>query len=73
VFEHKVKVGEVEGPPSLPQVQLFGHHEVFQVLVIRPDLAFVFRTFNEVPPLLERSDDCQHFLVVDLVVPFDRS
>ena len=33
----------------------------------------LFCTFNEVPPLLKSSDDCQHFLVVDLVVPFDGS
>ena len=30
----------------------------------------MFRTFNEVLPLLKSSDDRQHFLVVDLVVPF---
>ena len=71
MLEREVEAGEVEGPPSLSSVQLFGRHEVFQVLVIRPDLAFVFRTFNEVPPLLKSSDDRQHFLVVDLVVPFD--
>jgi len=39
--------------------------------VVRPDLALMFRTLNKVPPLLEGSDDCQHLLVVDLVVPFD--
>ena len=58
---------------GLSLVQLFGRHEVFQVLVICPDLAFVFRTFNEVPPLLESLDDRQHFLVMNLVVPFDWS
>jgi len=73
VLEHEVEAGEVEGPPSLSSVQLFGRHEVFQVLVVCPDLAFVFHTFNKVPPLLESSDDRQHFLVMDLVVPFDGS
>ena len=68
-----MEAGEVEGPPSLSSVQLFGRHEVFQVLVIRPDLAFVFCTFNKVPLLLKGSDDRQHFLVVDLVVLFDGS
>jgi len=31
----------------------------------------MFRAFDKVPPLLEGSDDCQHLLVVDLVVPFN--
>jgi len=39
--------------------------------VLRPDLALMFRTLNKVPPLLEGLDDCQHLLVVDLVVPFN--
>jgi len=56
----------------LPPVQLLGHHEVLQVLVVRPDLALMFCAFDKVPPLLEGLDDCQHLLVVDLVVPYDR-
>ena len=39
--------------------------------MVRPDLALMFRAFDKVPPLLEGSDDCQHLLVVDLIVPFD--
>jgi len=71
-MECKVEVGEVERPSGLPPVQLLGRHEVLQVLVVRPDLALMFCTFDKVPPLLEGSDDCQHLLVVDLIVPFDR-
>jgi len=70
-MEYKVEVGEVEGPSGLPPVQLLGRHEVLQVLVIRPDLALMFRALNEMPPLLEGSDDCQHLLVMDLIVPLD--
>jgi len=70
--ECKVEVGEVERPLGLPPVQLLGCHKVLQVLVVRPDLALMFRTLNKVLPLLEGSDDCQHLLVVDLVVLFDR-
>ena len=55
----------------MPPVQLLGRHEVLQVLVVRPNLALMFRAFDKVPPLLEGSDDCQHLLVVDLIVPFD--
>jgi len=72
VIECKVEAGEVEGPSGLPPVQLLGRHEVLQVLVIRPDLALMFCAFDEVPPLLEGSDDCQHLLVVDLIVPLYR-
>jgi len=32
----------------------------------------MFHALNEVLPLLEGSDDCQHLLVVDLIVPLDR-
>ena len=32
----------------------------------------MFRALDKVPPLLKGSDDCQHLLVMDLVVPFDR-
>ena len=39
-----------------------------QVLVVHPDLALMFCTFNKVSPLLEGSDDHQHLLVVDLIV-----
>jgi len=57
VMECEVEAGEVEGPSGLPPVQLLGCHEVLQVLVIRPDLALMFRALDEVPPLLEGSDD----------------
>jgi len=71
VVEREVEAGEVERPSGLPLVQLLGHHEVLQVLVICPDLALVFCAFDEVPPLLESSDDRQHLFVMDLVVPLD--
>jgi len=70
--ECEVEAEEVERPSGLPPVQLLGRHEVLQVLVVHRDLALMFRTLDKVPPLLEGSDDCQHLLVLDLVVPFDR-
>jgi len=69
--ECELEVGEVEGPSGLPPVQLLGCHDILQVLVVRPDLALMFCTLDKVLPLLEGSDDCQHLLVVDLIVPFD--
>jgi len=71
VVECKVEAGEVERPSGLPLVQLLGRHEVLQVLVVCPDLALMFHALDKVPPLLEGSDDCQHLLVVDLIVPFN--
>jgi len=57
-MECEVEAGEIERPSGLPPVQLLGRHEVLQVLVIRPDLTLVFHALDEVPPLLEGSDDC---------------
>jgi len=71
VVECEVEAGEVERPSGLPPVQLLGCHEVLQVLVVHPDLTLMFRALDKVPPLLEGSDDRQHLLVVDLIVPLD--
>ena len=71
-MECEVEAGEVERPSGLPLVQLLGRHEVLQVLMVRPDLALMFHALDEVLPLLEGSDDRQHLLVVDLIVPLDR-
>ena len=71
-MECEVEAGEVERPLGLPLIQLLGCHEILQVLVIYPDFTLVFHTFNEVLPLLESSDDHQHFLVVNLIVLLNR-
>jgi len=68
VVKHKVEPSKVERPPCLSAVEVFSCHEILQVLVISPDLELVFCTFNEVPPLLERPNDSQHLLVMDLIV-----
>ncbi|KNZ77357.1 hypothetical protein J132_05785 [Termitomyces sp. J132] len=57
VVQQEVKVGEVEGLLGLSAIELLGCLEVFEVLVICPDLKFVL-------PLLEQSDDSQHLLVM---------
>jgi len=71
VVECEVEAGEVERPSGLPPIQLLSCHEVLQVLVVHPDLALMFRALDKVLPLLEGSDDRQHLLVVDLIVPLD--
>ncbi len=39
--------------------------------MVGPDLALVFRAFDEVSPFLQGSDNGKHLLVVDLVVLFN--
>jgi len=67
-MECKVEAREVKRPLGLPSVQLLGCHEILQVLVVHPDLTLMFCTLDKVPPLSEGSDNCQHLLVVDVVV-----
>jgi len=72
MMECEVEAREVKRPSGLPLVQLLGCHEILQVLVVCPDLTLMFCALNKVPPLLEGSDNCQHLLVMDLVVPLNR-
>ena len=68
----EVESGQEEGPSSLFPIKLLGSNEILQVLVVGPNLELMFGSFQEVPPFFHRSDNCQHFLVVDLIVSFDR-
>ena len=43
-MEHEVKVGQVEGLSGLAPVELLGQLEVYQVLVVGPDLKLVLGT-----------------------------
>ncbi|GLB45127.1 hypothetical protein LshimejAT787_2000320 [Lyophyllum shimeji] len=71
VVKHEVEIGQVQGPPCLTPVELFGGQEVFEVLVVHIDFDLVPCTFKEMPPLLKCADDGKHLLVVDLVVPLN--
>jgi len=51
-------------------VEFLSHYEVLQVLVVRLDLYRVSSSFQEVPPLLQCTDDSEHLLVVNLVILF---
>src|SRR6202795_5375562 len=72
VMECEVEAGQVERPSGLAAVELLGGPEVLKVLVVRPDLKGLARAFQVVSPLFQRSDDCQHFHIMDLVVAFNR-
>src|ERR1700753_2094825 len=69
MMEYNIEPGEVERPPGLPPVEMLGLPEVLQILVVGPDLHRVFCSLKEMPPFLKRSDNGEHLLVVDLVVP----
>jgi hypothetical protein len=71
VVKREVEPGQVERPLCLPPVKVLRLPEVLEVLMVSPDLDQMLRTFEEVSPLLEGSDDCQHLLVVDLVIVLD--
>ena len=57
----------------MPLVQLLRCAEVFEVFVVHPDFKLTQGAFKEVLPLLQCSDDGQHLLVVDLIVPLDQA
>jgi len=51
-------------------VEFLSHHEVLQVLVVCPDFHQVLGSLQEVFPLFQYTDDSEHLLVMDLVIPF---
>ena len=46
-------------------------HEILQIPMVRPYLNFMLCSFQEMAPLLQSSDNCQHLLVVNLIVPLN--
>src|ERR1700675_864289 len=72
VVEGEVEAGEGERASGLAAGELLGGPEVFEILMVRPNLKRLARVFQVVSPLFQRSDDRQHFHVMDLVVAFDR-
>ena len=51
-------------------VELLCLCEILQILVIGENLDGVFRSFQVMAPCLERTNDGQEFLVLDVVIPF---
>jgi hypothetical protein len=51
VVHREVESGQ-EGPSRLPPIELFGGHEVFEILVVSPDLKLLMHTFEKMSPLL---------------------
>jgi hypothetical protein len=57
----------------LPAIEFLRGHEIFQILVVRPDLKFVLGTLEEMSPFFKGTHHCKHFLVVNLIVPLNLS
>ena len=55
---------------SLATVEFLSYYEVFQVLAVRPDLYWVPDSFQEMPLFLQCTDNSEHLLVMDLIIPF---
>jgi len=68
----EVKASQVQRSTGLATVEFLSRHEVLQVLVVRSDFYWVSSSFQKVPPFLQRADDSEHLLVMDLVVLFHR-
>ena len=43
-----------------------------KIIVIGPDHDLMFRSQEQVPPMCERTDDCQKFPVIHIIVAFCR-
>jgi len=50
-------------------VEFLSRHEVLQVLVVCPDLYQVSGSLQEMPLLFQCTDDSEHLLVMNLVIP----
>ena len=68
----EVKVSQVQKPTGLAMVEFLSHHEILQVLVVRPDFYWVLSSFQKVPPLFQCVDDSEYLFVMDLIVLFYR-
>ena len=66
----EVEASQVQRPLGLAMVEFLSHHEVLQILVVRPDFHRMASSFQKVPPLFQRTDDSEHLFVMDLVVLF---
>ena len=44
-------MGKIQGPVGLTMVELLGHHEILQVLVVCPYLYWIYHSFEEIPLL----------------------
>lgn len=63
-------MGEEQKPLGLPRIQSLCRADVFQVLVVGPDLEGCLRPLQPVVPLLQHHLDRQQFSVADVIVSF---
>jgi hypothetical protein len=72
-MQYEIEAREVQRPLCLSPIELLGHAEVFQVLMVRPYFHLMSSTLQEMSPFFETANNCKHFLVVDLIVSLDRT
>ena len=70
--DFEVKISEVEQPSCLATIEVLCLIEVRQVLVVSEDLDREGGSVEIVSPGLQSMDDCEEFLVVDVIVPFSQ-
>ena len=68
----EIEVGEVNEPVCLSAIERLGLAEVGEVLVIHKDLYLEGGAMKVVAPRFQGADDCEEFLVIDVVVSFGR-
>src|ERR1700727_199865 len=69
MVESEVKSGQEQRPSSLSSVQFLGCHKVLQIFVVCPYLEGVLSPFQIMSPLFQCSDNGEHFLIMDFIVP----
>ena len=58
VMQDEVKPGQIEGPMSLPSIELLlGGSEILEVFVVCPDLKFWLGPFEEMSPFFQCLND----------------
>ena len=69
----EIEVRTIEQPPCLAAVEVLCLTEVRQVLVVCESLDGERGAMEVMPPRFQSADDCEEFVVVDVVVPFCRN
>src|ERR1700759_95726 len=73
MLQCEIKTSEINRPASLSAIEITRRHEVLQVLVVSTNVDRVIRTFEEMTPFFKCANNSEHFLVVNLVIPFYRA
>ena len=59
---------KLQRPTGLSLAQFLWLHESSEIIMVRQDPDWIGTSFQVVPPLLERCDDGEYFLIVRLII-----